>query len=242
MLIPLLQGLNSLLFPSLCLGCHRPVEEACGVPLCPECTRQLPHSRPPWCLGCGRSLAGTGAGVDRCLGCRRRARSLPFDRVVSPFLYEGTVRQLTWALKYQGRLSLVPALANWMARAVQERLGTERLDLCAPVPLHSTRLRERTFNQADRLARALAERLHLPLRTDLLVRRRATWAQMELPRSRRRLNLQGAFSLGPCTPVRGLQILLVDDVLTTGSTAAACARVLKAAGAQRVIVAALAQG
>ena len=240
MLTPLLKGLNSLLFASVCLGCRHPVEEACGVPLCPECTRQLPHSRPPWCLGCGRSLAGTGAGVDRCLRCRLRVRPFPFDRVVSPFLYEGTVRRLIWALKYQGRLSLIPALTDWMARAVQERPGAERSDLCTPVPLHSTRLRERGFNQADRLARALAERLHLPLRTDLLVRRRATWAQTELPRSRRRFNLQGAFSLNPSVSVRGLRILLVDDVLTTGSTAAACARVLKAAGAQWVTVAALA--
>ncbi len=235
------QGFHSLLFPSLCLGCQQPLEASHDLPLCLECARQLPRSRPPWCLGCGRSLAGAGAGVDRCRECRLR-RPFPFDRVITPFLYESPIRQLVWALKYQARISLIPFFADWMVRAVKERRSVERPDLCVPVPLHSTRLRERSFNQAERLGRALAERLHLPFRADLLVRGRATLPQIALPREMRRLNLQEAFSLNPKTSVQGLKILLVDDIFTTGSTAGACAQLLKQAGAAHVTVAALAHG
>ena len=237
----MLMGLRSLFFPVLCLECPRPVEDPGGLPLCPECARRLPCSRPPWCLACGCSLAGTGAGVDRCRDCRLRQHSFPFEKVVTPFLYEGAVPRLVWLLKYQARLSFVPALADWMAQALRQRVGHEPADLCLPVPLHSTRLRERTFNQSERLGRALAQKLRLPFRPDLLVRRRATLSQTDLPRPLRRINLQGAFSVRLPSLVQGSRILLVDDIFTTGSTAGACAQALKQAGAERVFVAAIAQ-
>ena len=218
------------------------MEKPGGLPLCPECASQLPYNRPPWCVLCGYSLAGLGAGVDRCRDCLLRSPSFAFDRVTTPFHYDGSVRQLVWMLKYQARLSLAPPLAGSMAEAVREQLGAVQFDLCIPVPLHPTRLRERSFNQAERLGRALAQQLRLPFRANLLIRQRATLPQIDLPRQMRQLNLQEAFSTNLPASVQGSRILLVDDIFTTGSTVGACAQALKEAGAARVVVTAIAHG
>lgn len=236
----LTRGWISLLFPASCPGCHLALEEGPEVPLCPDCSARLPRNRPPWCRSCGRSLYSSGAGVDLCRQCRRSPP--PFEQVVSPFLYEGTVRPLAVALKYHGRISLAPALADWMAESVRQRVGLDPADLCLPVPMHSTRRRERTFNQAERLGRAVADRLGIPFRTDLLIRSRATLPQAGLTERQRHQNVVGAFSLRRVASVRGQRILLVDDIFTTGSTARACAKLLRDAGAVRVVLLTLAHG
>lgn len=222
------------------MGCHLALEEGPEVPLCPDCTTRLSRNRPPWCRFCGRSLYSSGAGVEICRQCRRSLP--PFEQVVSPFLYEGTVRDLAVALKYEGRLSLVPHLADWMAESAQQRIGADPADLCLPVPMHSTRRRERTFNQAERLGRAVADRLGIPFESNLLIRCRATPPQAGLAERQRRHNVAGAFSLRPKASVRGRRILLVDDIFTTGSTARACAKLLKEEGAARVVLLTLAHG
>ncbi len=176
--------------------------------------------------------------MELCRQCRRSPP--PFEQVISPFLYEGTVRRLAVALKYHGRISLVPTLADWMAESVRLRCGADPADLCLPVPMHSTRRRERTFNQAERLGRAVAHRLGIPFRTDLLIRSRATQPQAGLSERQRQRNVAGAFSLRREAAVRGRRVLLVDDIFTTGSTARACAKQLRDAGAVRVALLTLA--
>ena len=122
-----------------------------------------------------------------------------------------------------------------MATEVIQRLGNDPADLAVPIPLHPVRQRERTFNQAEMLAEALARELVLPCRNDLLLRTQPTRPQAELTREERFLNVRAAFALNADPSIRGQRILLVDDVLTTGSTAEACARLLKAAGALHVV-------
>ena len=122
-----------------------------------------------------------------------------------------------------------------MAAEVFQRLGNDPADLVLPIPLHPVRQRERTFNQADVLAEALARELVLPCRSNLLLRTQPTRPQAELTREERAQNVRTAFALNPDHSIRGQRILLVDDVLTTGSTAEACARLLKAAGALHVV-------
>jgi ComF family protein len=160
------------------------------------------------------------------------------DGTVSPFLYEGVCRDLVLALKYQGRTSLVPFLADRMAEEVVRQMGlpATEADRILPVPLHPTRLRERTFNQAELLARALADRMGIPCEENLLIRCRPTQPQAELTREERSRNVRGAFDLRSGSGLRGSRLLLVDDVLTTGATAEACAALLKKAGARSVWV------
>lgn len=210
MMAQLARGFHSLLFPKTCMGCGGSSEET-GGPLCPACRSQLPRCLFPW----------SGSG-------------LRLDGGVSPFLYEGTAKEMVLALKYQGRISLAPFLARSMAEELLRRPENLPADLILPVPLHPVRLRERTFNQAELLARFLSRELAVPCESGLLIRCRPTRPQAELNREERARNVQGAFDLRGKTRLKGLRILLVDDVLTTGSTAEACARLLKSAGARTV--------
>ncbi len=202
-----------MLFPAVCAGCRLPLEPG-TAPVCGRCAARLPRCPFPLLPGRGR----------------------PLDGAFSPFLYEGVCRDLILALKYQGRTSLVPFLADRMAEETLRRLGNRPADLALPVPLHPTRLRERTFNQAELLAGAVARRVGIPCETELLIRCRPTRPQAELTREERSRNVRGAFDLRQGSPVKGQRLLLVDDVLTTGATAEACAKLLKSAGAQSVWV------
>ena len=240
LILNLLQGTRSLIFPASCAGCGLPVE-AGGCPLCPACRRRLQPAPPPWCRICGRSLAGLGAGVDLCAGCRSGPKR-SFDAAVAPFPYEGISKGLVAALKYDRRLSAVPFMAQLLSEAVRQRLGPDPADWVVPVPLHPTRERERTFNQAERLAQGLARRLRLTCQPRLLSRYRPTRPQTALGRRQRMRNVRGAFRLEAGFPIRAARLLLVDDVFTTGATADACAKLLKKAGAARVAAVAFAQG
>ena len=234
----ILRGLESLLFPMACVACRTPLESRRDV-LCPACCASLPRSQAPWCQVCGRSLAGLGAGIVRCTDCSRS--SFFFDQAISPCPYEGSAKELVKALKYQGRLSVTPFLGELLAETVRERLGGDPADAVVPVPLHSTRLRERTFNQAQVLARELSRRLDLPCWKHLLVRQSATPPQTDHLRQERLKNVAEAFAIQPDPFLRSARILLVDDVLTTGATASACAKLLKTAGAAGVTVVTVAQ-
>ena len=209
---PLARGITSLFFPAVCAGCRCPIENGPSLPVCETCQAALPRCRFP-----GGPLGAV-------------------DGTLSPFLYEGVLRELVLALKYEGRTSLIPFLAEQMAQEILRSLGNPPTDLLLPVPLHPVRLRERGFNQAELLARALAEKLGIPCEADLLIRCRPTLPQKELTRPERTLNVRGAFDLRSGTGLEGSHVLLVDDLLTTGVTAQACAALLKKAGARSVRV------
>ncbi len=219
MLAELVRGVGSLLFPAGCPSCRFPTESGSAASPCPRCAGLLPRCEPSWSAGVG-----------------------PLDGAITPFLYEGVSRELILALKYRGRISLAPFLADCMAEQVLGRLGRPPADRVLPVPLHPTRFRERSFNQAELLAGLLAQRLRIPCETGWLIRCRPTLPQPELTRQERAENVRGAFDLRRGERVKGLRLLLVDDVLTTGSTAEACADLLKSAGAGSVTVVAAARG
>ena len=149
------------------------------------------------------------------------------DRARAVGAYEGTLREIIHALKYEGRRSIGPRLGRLMAAQAADLLAG--VDVAVPVPLHRAREWQRGFNQADDLARALG----LPVR-HALVRRRATRPQVDLPAARRHGNVREAFCLARGADVAGCLVALVDDVATTGATLEACARVLKGAGAREV--------
>jgi len=172
-------------------------------------------------------MAAPAALCGQCL-----QRPPPFDRTVAAFAYGPPIDRLVTGLKFHGRMAY--------ARLLGELLG-ERVAADGPlperilvVPLHRARLRSRGFNQAMEIARPIARRLGLPLMARGLVRARATRAQTELQGDERRRNLRGAFAASPGLDVR--DVALVDDVMTTGTTAAEAGRALKAAGVEHVRV------
>jgi ComF family protein len=212
-----------------CAACEKLLEQPTRGPVCPICWASVLPLTPPICDRCGDPLPTWRAislPLARCPRCRRAPRLV--DRARAIGAYDGALRAIVHALKYEGRRSLARPLADLMRVR-----GAELLDgaACAvPVPLHFSRRRERGFNQAA----DLAGRLGLPV-VAALKRVRPTATQTGLPAAQRHRNVRGAFAITRHgVAVAGSIIVLVDDVSTTGATLEACARVLKEAGALEV--------
>lgn len=220
MVSTLLTGIRSLLFPAACVGCEQPLENPQGCPVCAGCMEQLPGAPPAW----------------------GEWQTHAFDEVRYAFLYKGLAQELILRLKYQGQRYLADFLGRECARRLRAHVDLEAIDAVVPVPLHPTRLRERTFNQAQLLAEAWAREWHLPVWSDLLTRCRLTRAQAELTREQRLQNVAGAFVAEADPAVRGAHLLLVDDVFTTGATVQACSVALRAVGVERITIATVAHG
>jgi len=165
-------------------------------------------------------------------------RPRAFERTRAACLYDDASRELILQLKHADRTDLSGLFAKWLSRSARELI--EEADAIAPVPLHRLRLLRRRYNQAAEIARPLARMAELEYLPDALVRRRATASQGGRSAGGRRRNVQGAF-VADRRKVEGKRILLIDDVLTTGATADACARALKAAGAACVTLAVVAK-
>lgn len=223
--------------PPTCAACRKPAGGTGG--LCAKCWREAGFLERPYCERLGTPFAYDSGGP--LLSPAAFADPPAFDRARAVMRFSDVARELVHLLKYGDRLDLVEPLSRWMARAGGELLCDA--DALVPVPLHWTRLFQRRFNQSAALARALSRRTKLPVIDDVLVRVRATPPQVGLAREERAKNVHGAFSVEKASraKVKGKRIVLVDDVLTTGATANACARVLRRAGAARIDVLALAR-
>ena len=193
----------------------------------------------PVCDGCGLPFPHhQGEGV-RCAACVARPRA--FARARAACLYDEHSRDLILKLKHADRPEMGALFARWLSRAAAPLLTEAQA--VAPVPLHPSRLFTRRYNQAAEIARPLCRLTGLAYLPDALVRRRATSPQGGKSGRGRRVNVKGAFEVPPrrCAAVVGRRVLLVDDVLTTGATAEACARALLKAGAKAVDLAVVAR-
>lgn len=224
----------ALVLPADCPVCGRDLPWPAPAGVCPFCWAGIRPIQPPLCDRCG-SPFGSFPGGDPpffCFPCRRRPPR--FERCRSLGRYHGTLRKLLHLFKFEGRREIGPMLGGLLAACVRMQLPQREWDAVVPVPLHRSRRRRRGFNPAGVLARAAARRLGLRVVPGLLRRVRATPPQTGLPRRQRLRNVRGAFRVRRPGAVRGLRILLVDDVVTTGATAGECVRVLLRAGARRV--------
>jgi ComF family protein len=191
---------------------------------------------PPRCEVC------RGSGPEPlCAACLAQIKFMkPQLGVHAATVYDGVVRDALHRLKFQNRRKLAEALGVVLVQylAQVESLKITELDWLVPVPLHPKRARERGFNQVELLARVIGRYYELPVR-NALARIRNTHAQFALPREARSVNVRGAFQAVDRSALAGRRVLLLDDIFTTGATAAECARTLLAAGAKRVEVLAL---
>lgn len=217
------QWLQRLILPSDCLLCR--AADPSGLNLCPDCRADLPWLAP----GCPRCALPLAAPDLPCGACQ--ARPPPFDTTVALFHYAPPVDGLVQQLKFGQGLHLARLFAGLLA----ERLAdAPRPDCILPVPLHPRRQRERGFNQALEIARPLARHLGCRVDTASCVRTRATPPQTQLSAAQRRRNLRDAFRLA--RPLAARHVAVLDDVMTTGSTLAAIAGLLRRAGAERIDV------
>jgi ComF family protein len=167
---------------------------------------------------------------------------LHFRFARSAVVAEGVVLEVIHRYKYRRALWFEPFLAGLLVRAAGPELRREEWDLIVPVPLHPARKREREFNQAEHLAAHLGRALTLPVNARALRRIERTRTQTKLTRTQRAANVRGAFALDDGADLEGARVIVLDDVLTTGATTSACARVLRRAGAADVCVWTVARG
>ncbi len=233
-----LTPLLDLVFPPICPVCERRQDRHGRDPLCIACWEALPRLHPPFCGRCGRPFPGLPSG-EACEACRRAPPPYAYARAVAG--YRDGMREAIHQLKFAGRVALARPLGDLLAEEGRPDLPVEAIDGIVPVPLHPRRQAERGFNQAEVLARRLARRWQRPLLAGLLVRALPTRPQTELDEAERRRNVRGAFRVPHPEAAAGRHLLLVDDVLTTGSTVRECSRTLLAAGAQTVGVLVLAR-
>lgn len=230
------RALLDLLLPPQCLTCDQPV----GAPgqFCAACFRKTAFISAPCCDACGRPFETAGRG-ELCAACE--ARPPAWDAARAALMYDDQARRVLLPFKYHDRTEVARALAPLMARAGGVLLA--RADLLVPVPLHRWRLLGRRYNQSALLAQALARDSGRPAVLDLLRRVRRTPPLNRLSPRRRLAVLEGAFDVDPRrrAVVQDARVLLIDDVLTTGATAEACARALLEAGAGGVDVLAAAR-
>ncbi|MFN2508616.1 MAG: double zinc ribbon domain-containing protein [Chthoniobacterales bacterium] len=225
-----LRAVASLFYPSLCAVCSSPVDDSRY--LCAACSERVSRIEPPFCATCSEPFRGAITEAFACANCAHR--TLHFESAVSAFRSRGVVRKIVHEFKYGKQAHLKYPVAEWLAEAlVDPRLEGRRFDALVPVPLHPTRQRERGFNQAELLTEVLSRRSGIPMQTSLQ-RVRYTTTQTAFDRTERMENLHNAFRLRKNADVQGLRVLLIDDILTTGSTLSECARVLKAGGALSV--------
>ena len=237
-------GLLDLVYPPRCLVCGAWMEEGA---LCAECIQSFAPILPPFCDRCG-GRAEAGHAV--CADCKDdRPPTYAWSQALGQ--YGGALRHAIHRFKYEGKTALAQPLGTLLARSLDQppsplltyTLGEPlTFDFVVPVPLHPSRFRQRGFNQAERLARIVAQQRGWTLETKGLLRTRRTRTQATLDKAQRGENIRGAFACRHASPFAGKSVLVIDDVLTTGSTLGEAARVIGEAGASRVCVVALARG
>jgi ComF family protein len=213
-----IQALSRLL-PQDCYVCG---QDSGDHQVCVACEAGLPHLAAPLCPVCALPAA---EGM-RCGACQRTPPH--FDATTAAFRYAFPVEHIVQGLKYRHRLPL----AGWLADALVRRIGPARVDCILPLPLSTQRMKDRGFNQAQEIARSLAQRLDLPLVSDACARVLDSAPQASLPWKERQANIRNAFECR--IDLTGKTVAVVDDVMTTGATLNEFARMLKLHGSARV--------
>ena len=230
----------SFLYPEACQYCGREPAAAAEGFVCESCRGRVKWIRPPYCARCGLPFEGDLTTPFECANCREM--ELYFVQARSVVAVQGVVLDIIHRYKYQRALWFEPFLAALLVQAAAEALRQGPWGLIVPVPLHPIKKSEREFNQSERLARHLSRATQVPLETRGLKRVAPTRTQALLSRTERASNVRRAFAVNGKGCFQAKHVVLVDDVLTTGATTSACAKVLRDAGAAQVCVWTVARG
>ncbi len=235
-----LEAALGLVFPETCQLCKNGRAKARDGYVCSECWAQVRFIRPPFCERCGRPYTGDLTTSFVCSNCS--GMELHFSSARSAVVAKSVVLEAIHRFKYQHALWFEKFLADLLVRVAATELKRENWDFIVPVPLHPLKLREREFNQAERLATHLGRAVNIPLAKKSLRRTAPTVTQTLLTREQRAANMKNAFAVPPGVRLDGKRIVLVDDIFTTGATTSAGAQALLQAGAADVCVWTVARG
>lgn len=215
-------NLVNLIFPPVCVCCRK-----VGEILCQDCVAKVNWVDGPICLNCGRTVSEP---THQCVNCRKRP--LPLKQIRAAVLFDSIIPDTIHQLKYRNTFALAEPLGQLMVRGWPH--WHTQVDIVFPIPLHAQRQKKRGYNQSALLVDAFCRETSLTSNKDVLLRTRQTPPQVGLSAEERRTNVNGAFSVQNHHLVKGGNILLVDDVCTTGATLMAATEVLLAAGANSV--------
>ncbi|MEZ6141373.1 MAG: ComF family protein [Zavarzinella sp.] len=236
MLQAIVGGIRDLIFPSLCAWCREPCAD--DVSFCPKCTTEILTDGHYTCPKCLTNVSPLAHVADGCSMCEKD--TFHYDHASRLNYYDGTIRDIILQMKQQQGLVLAYSLGVLWGRHFQERFAQYQFDAIVPVPLHWTRRWVRLYNQSAELAGGIAQVLNLPVLNNALLRVKRTPRQTQSSPTARRENMRGAFRASRRVNLDGKRILLVDDVLTTGSTASEAAKALRQVGASFIHVAVVA--
>lgn len=235
----MLGALINLLYPALCRVCSKRINEF-GRNICGDCAKKIKERLPPFCAKCGRQLKGEPELMDTCPDCKKDTPY--FDRAWSACHYDDPLKSLIHDFKYKKITSLSTDFTDLVINFMKKYNIGRDCQLILSIPMHPDRLFKREINHSDILARNLGKRMGIPCSGNALKKTKNTLLQSKLKRGARIKNLHLSFSLKDNSGVRNKNILLVDDLFTTGSTVNECSRLLKNSGARRVEIITLARG
>jgi ComF family protein len=234
-----LRDIADVIFPPQCLGCTEIIPHLSGQAFCPACKEQIRFLTGSLCPICGIAFFASPAQDHLCGNCLEKKPYFSLARAVAS--YETLILNLIHQFKYGHNITVGSALASFMAEFNFPDFDFTEYSLIIPVPLHIRRLRERGFNQALILANAIGEKYQISVNFSLLKRLKFTLTQTGLDRSAREKNVKGTFAAIDNSKIDSQNIILIDDVYTTGATVNQCAKTLIKAGANKVAVLTLAR-
>lgn len=238
------EGLLNFVFPLDCKICEKPIRESKGYSICEDCFKTIELIERPYCAKCGKPLIPTDFFKQNreilCLDCKRKKYSFEFSR--STGIYDKVLKKCIHLFKYYGEKKLAKPLGKLMVDSLVKNDEFKRkIDLIIPVPLHKNDLKKRGFNQSVLLGKVTGDYLSIPVRENVLVKKKLTPFQVNLSKKERKINILGAFSVEKPEEIKGKNILILDDVFTTGATVEECTKELMKARAKNIFVLTLAR-
>ena len=239
MIVEALNDVSDVIFPPKCLGCGEIFHPLTRQVFCPVCKEKIKFITDNLCPVCGTTFSDSPAKSHLCGNCMENKTYFSCARAVVS--YETIILHAIHQFKYGNNISVGALLASFMADFSFPDVDFTDYSLIIPVPLHIKRLRQRGFNQSLILAQALAKKWQIPVNFSLLKRHKFTLTQTGLNKTERKQNIKGVFEVSNKKKIAGKNVILVDDVYTTGATINECAKTLIKAGAQKVTVLTLAR-
>jgi len=239
------EGLLNLIFPLDCRICEKPIRESKGYSICEDCFKTIELIDKPYCVKCGKPfLISTDLfRQDKeilCVDCKRKKYSFEFARSVG--IYHGVLKECIHLFKYYGEKKLAEPFGELLIDyLVKDKEFKKKVDLIIPVPLHKNDLKERGFNQSVLLSRIIGNYFSIPVKEEVLIKKKLTSSQVNLSKKDRENNILRAFSIDKPEEIKGENILILDDIFTTGSTVEECAKELKKAKVNNIFILTLAR-
>ena len=237
------EGALNFVFPLNCEICQKPIRESKGYSICEDCFNRIEFIEKPYCVKCGKPLIKTEFFLKNkdilCADCRKEKYSFKFARSVT--VYNKILKKFIHLYKYYNEKKLADPLGKLLINYLLKCKEFEKIDLLIPVPMHKNDLRKRGFNQSVLLGRKIGNYFSIPIEEKILIKEKSTPFQINLSKKERKKNLIKVFSVKEPEKFENKNILIVDDVFTTGSTVNECAKEIKKAKAKNIFVLTLAR-